>query len=371
MTNAQASSRIRVMQIIDSLNIGGAERMAVNIANELPQDTFESHLCVTRVTGSLEKEVTPNVRLLFLERKHTIDAKAFLKLAQYIRKNRIDIIHAHASSLLIANIAALLAPSVKLIWHDHYGWVVERPRNPFLFRLATTRARYVIDASTALQKWTLEEVGVSPERAQFIPNFVSPPRDGMRLNRPLPGQDGFRIVCVANLRPQKDHPTLIDAMRMIVNKEPRAHLLLVGSGNSSEYRMQLEKQVSDMKLSNHITFLGMRNDIAAILNASNIGVISSSSEAMPLAIIEYGYAKLATVSTSVGDCPFLLDEGSAGKLVPPRSPEEFADAVLAFLNDPHSRQEYGERLHQHVHDNFGVNTIIGRITEIYRRALNR
>ena len=96
------NKKIKVLQLIDSLQVGGAEVLAVNIANTLSKQRIVSHLCATRKEGPLKENIEQAVGYLFLERKKTVDIKSIKKLKKYIKKNNISIIHAHSTSYFIA-----------------------------------------------------------------------------------------------------------------------------------------------------------------------------------------------------------------------------------------------------------------------------
>ena len=112
---------MKVLQLIDSLEAGGAERVAVNYANGLVNYLDGSYLCATRAEGILKFGLSNTAGYLFLNKKSTIDIKAIKFLNEFIRKNKIDIIHAHSSSFFLGTIIKILNPKLKLIWHDHYG----------------------------------------------------------------------------------------------------------------------------------------------------------------------------------------------------------------------------------------------------------
>ena len=80
-----------------------------------------SYLCATREEGLLKESLSKDVRYLFLNKKSTLDFKAIIKLNRFIKVNKINIIHAHASSFFIATIIKILNPKLVLIWHEHYG----------------------------------------------------------------------------------------------------------------------------------------------------------------------------------------------------------------------------------------------------------
>ena len=147
----------------------------------------------------------------------------------------------------------------------------------------------------------------------------------------MPGKPGRRIVCVANFRPQKDHPNLLNAMAMVKDSVPDAHLLLAGEAADDDYKAGLAARIAELGLEGNVTWLGARRDVPAILAQCDVGVLSSRSEGLPLALLEYGAAGLATVATAVGESAEVLGSGASGVLVPPGCPEALANAIIRLL----------------------------------------
>jgi glycosyltransferase involved in cell wall biosynthesis len=203
---------------------------------------------------------------------------------------------------------------------------------------------------------------------RYIPNFVcepgpaAPPAD-------LPDAMGSRIVCVANLRPEKDHLTLLGAMAQVIREMPTAQLLLVGAGTPDRRQLLLAER-RRLGLEQHVAWLGPRDDIPAILGACDIGVLSSASEGLPLALIEYGMAGLPAVATSVGQCAEVLDEGRAGLLVPPGRPAALAGALLQLLRSPERRVAFGDRLRKRVRANYSAEAVVGQVCAMYDAILS-
>ena len=114
--------KLGVIQLIDSLNVGGSEVLAVNIANDLLEQGVNSHLCVTRKEGVLFDNLKNKNRYIFVNKTKIIDLKALFSLRRYIKRNEIHIIHAHGSSSFFAICLKFLVPKIKVIWHNHYGY---------------------------------------------------------------------------------------------------------------------------------------------------------------------------------------------------------------------------------------------------------
>jgi glycosyltransferase involved in cell wall biosynthesis len=278
------------MHVLDSLNIGGAERVAVNLANLLPRDLYEAHLCTTHSDGPLATLVAKDVHRVRLERKHRFDLAAVRNLVRYIRDRNIQILHAHGTSLFLTRWASYLCDrGVVMIWHDHYGRCELNDRQTWLYGLATRGIGGIIAVSESLAAWARRSLPFDSKRVWYIPNFIEEPADDVRVPE-LPGEAGTRIVCVANFRPQKDHVTLLHAMARIKRHTPKAHLLLVGDSADPAYVTSIRQQIVALELHGTVTYMGPRQDVAGILRGSDVAVLSSISEGLPLALLEYGAA---------------------------------------------------------------------------------
>ncbi|HEX8160364.1 MAG TPA: glycosyltransferase [Pyrinomonadaceae bacterium] len=360
-------NRVGVMHVTDTLDAGGTERVAVNLCNLLPRERFRAYLCTTRRDGSLAESVAADVGRLRLGRRWRFDAAALGRLASFVREHDIRILHAHGSALFVSGLAAMLPPRPLLVWHDHFGLPLET-RSALLDRPLARRARGVIAVSEPLADWSRRKLKIPEGRVRYIPNFVCEPRDDY-FPPELPGEPGKRIVCVANLRPQKDHLTLVKAMARVARREPGAHLLLVGASPDADYRARIEEEIARLDLARRVTLLGERRDVSAILRECDIGVLSSIAEGLPLALVEYAMAGLATVATRVGQCAEVLDEGRAGVLVPAREPGRLAEAILGLLGSPVQRVALGGMFRRRARGLYSADSVVWQVCEFYERVL--
>jgi glycosyltransferase involved in cell wall biosynthesis len=354
---------VGVMQVVDTLDTGGAERVAVNIANCLPRDRYTSYICSTRRDGGLVAALYSDVRRLSLKRQHRFDLAAGRQLVNYIKTNNIRILHAHGASLFLSAVVSTFVPGVRLIWHDHFGRCGTEERPIWLYKMASIRTSGVVAVNTLLAEWSRSRLSFPTDRVWYVPNFVSVSEAGE--TPALPGTPGNRIICVANFRPQKDHLTLLRALAIVVHQVPDAHLLLVGTTVEAEDLNAIQNEIASLGLRQNVTFLGQRTDVAAVLRGCDIGVLSSTSEGLPLSLLEYGVAGLATVATSVGQCSEVLDEGRAGLLVPPSSPAEMAAALVDMLSSAEKRATFGTRLRDRIANTYSAESTIRQICAAY------
>lgn len=361
-------SPIDVMHIIDTLDAGGAERVTVNLTNLLPRQHYRAHLCTTRREGLLANLVDSEVGRLRLERTKLVDRKALSRLVNYIREHKVKILHAHGSSLFMAGAASLFSPHPAVIWHTHFGRYALEDRRAILYKLAATRVKGIIAVNEALAEWARRRMNLPSERIWYIPNFVAE-INGDKEMPVLPGEPGKRVVCVANLRPEKDHLTLLNALELVKTSVPDVHLLLVGAETDLPYVEVLKTEISKRHMGKNISLLGQRTDVAALLAACDIGVLSSATEGLPLALIEYGMAGLATVATHVGQCAAVLDNGKAGMLVGPGEPGQLAESLLSLLNSRERRRSFGNAFQHHVKEKYSAQSILEKVCSVYDSVL--
>ena len=112
---------MKILQLIDTLSLGGAERMSVNIANVLAENGIESYLVASRKGGPLQQFLLPNVKYYSLDKKNGLDIKGFYRLIRLVKQIKPDIIHAHSTSVYWAIGLKLFVRKSKVTWHDHYG----------------------------------------------------------------------------------------------------------------------------------------------------------------------------------------------------------------------------------------------------------
>src|ERR1017187_9942132 len=151
-----AAPSLRVAQVVDSLAPGGAERFAVNLANTLADRGHESHLCSTRAEGPLAATIKPGVGRLRLNRSCALDLLAFIAFARYLNRHRIQILHAHSSSVFISMIGSVSSSAApRIVWHLHQGKLAQNSSPPLLMRLASRQVAAVIAVSRPLANWAI------------------------------------------------------------------------------------------------------------------------------------------------------------------------------------------------------------------------
>ncbi len=358
---------IDVLQVCDSLSAGGLERMLVTIANHLPRDRFRSHVCMTRNEGPLAAGLAADVRRISLGRTGKLDLRAALRLVRYAQQNNIKLVHAHGTSLFFVALASLVGRFPRVIWHDHYGRYAVEERPPLIFGPASQRASGIIAVNEPLAEWARTRLHTPADRVWYLPNFVVEPEPTPAP--PLPGQAGSRIVCVANFRPEKDHDNLLRAFKKVLTQVPAAHLILLGAVGDAAYHARIIREMSTGVFAGHVSWLGSRPDVPAILKTCEVAVLASASEGLPIALLEYGMAGMATVTTNIGQCGQVVDDGRVAVLVPSGDSEQLGAAMLSLLQSPEDRAALGRAFRRRILDVYSVGAVMGSLVSVYDAVL--
>ncbi|XMO86556.1 glycosyltransferase [Algibacter sp. AS12] len=354
---------MRVLQLIDSLEAGGAERLAVNIANGLSSNIEASFLCATRKEGFLKESLLPEVGYFFLNKKKTIDFKAIKRLISFIKKQNIKIIHAHSTSFFLATMVRLTNPNVIIVWHDHYGDSEFLENRKFkVLKGCSKYFTHIFSVNKILKTWA--ENKLKFKSVSYLPNFAT--INKLEGDTKLKGISGKRLMCLANLREQKDHITLFLAFKEVLKYYPEWTLHCIGKDFKDRYAEKVKSSIEKFELANAVYLYGSKPDVYNILKQADIGVLSSKSEGLPLALLEYGFAKLPVVSTKVGQCETVISHNYNGLLVEPNSPKEMAKALIYCIENPDDISTFAERFNRHIEENYSQIAQIETIINHYK-----
>ena len=368
---------LRVLQMIDSIGVGGAERLVARLAT-LDEPTID--VTVVTLRPSTDDVVAADLRaagkpaLTFP--MTTCDATSsswrgsaplqMIRLIRFVRNGRFDVIHTHlnASDMIGAAVGRVCRVPVVSTQHTVGRNVSHRLRRR-IRRLTLRRIAEVVAVGHTVAEEQRSALGELP--VTVIPNPAPPaqvpvPRAAMRRQLQV-APDGPLLVAAGRLEPPKDHLCMVEAMASVVTAHPDAVLLMLGSGSCGE---AIASRVRALGLGGSVRLLGLRDDVADVLGAADLFISSSAWEGMPLSILEAMSAGLPVVATDVGDCRALL--GDTGVIVPPRTPVALAQAISSLLDDPERAAELGRAARQRALTDYGLDQWVRSLVAVYRRV---
>jgi glycosyltransferase involved in cell wall biosynthesis len=349
---------MRIIQLIDSLEAGGAERMAVNYANALATEVAFSGLVATRKEGALLNQINYKVSYLFLNKQKTIDFGAVFRLKKYVKENKISIVQAHSSSFFLALLLKMVYPSIKIIRHDHYGNSDFLNQRPFFILQITARFfGGVITVNQKLKIWSEQKLGA--KNVIYLPNFSELQTE---ICKPtiLKGITQKKIVCLANLRLQKNHFLLLEVAQKVLLSHPDWSFHLVGKDFQDKYSEQIKTKIKEFHLEKNVFVYNSKPDVANILNQAAIAILTSESEGLPVSLLEYGRCKKAVVVTAVGELPTIIKNNKNGFVVTSNEPELFFIALKKLLENENLRTTFGEALYQTISEGYTSEIVLNQ-----------
>lgn len=359
--------------------IGGAEHVAVDLAIALDRERFESLFCAIKrpQTPTREQELrAAGVEFFPLGFETIRDVRLIPRLVRLLRRERVDILHAHLwDANLVGVIAGRLAGTPVIVAHEHTWSFEDQP-----LRVATDRFLISRGASTMLcvseedRRKMVEVERIPWERIQVVPNGIPPLPEpsGWDVRAELRIPDGAQVLgAVAVLREQKRLDVLIEALGLLVGRLSDPHLIIAGDDVGRGNRARLEQTAASLGLATRVHLIGRRSDIADVLAAMDVACLSSDFEGMPLSVMEYMAAAKPIVATRVGGVPEIVDDGVEALLVPRRDPAALANAVERILLDPVLAADLGRAARARQQRERSLATAVERVETIYEGLYGR
>lgn len=331
---------MKIMQVIPYFCFGGAETMCENLTYALQASGHEV------VVVSLYQEHTPisarmeaaGVRIVYLDKKPGLDLSMIPKLTRLMGKERPDVVHSHLNLIKYAVAAAKLAGVPKCVHTVHN----------LADKEAESRSQMLLNGFYYSRGWSVP-VALSPEVHRSIAAFYQLPPEkipmvcnGIDLSRCQPKEDyslGETVVIthIGRFNEQKNHEGLLRAFQKIHAAFPQTRLDLLGDGERME---TVKAQARELGVSDSVRFLGSQSNVYPYLQQSDLFVLPSRYEGMPMTLIEAMGTGVPIVASAVGGVPDMITDGESGRLTSCDS-EEFAHAVIQLLENAELREKLG------------------------------
>jgi sugar transferase (PEP-CTERM/EpsH1 system associated) len=363
---------MRIVQVTESLEIGGAERVVVTLANALSARHETSVICLKKL-GALARDL-PESAVSCLGKREGNDPGAILRLARALRQARADVVHAHDWGCYLDTMSAAWLARVPVAVHTVHGEymtyapgrlnALKKSLRHFFERRAASRFGNVVCVSDALRAHVAEEIGIVDSRLRTIANGVQV-GPLARTRRCEPG--ALRFISVGRLAAVKNYALLLRAFAPLAARWPGSTLTLVGDGPE---RASLEKLTAELRIGGNVQFLGFRSDIDELLAQSDVFVLASLSEGIPMSILEAMKSGLSVVATRVGGVPATVVDGETGILVASEDEAAFTGALASLVEDPPRVQAQGAAGHARALAKFSVEAMVAAYESLYqgRRA---
>lgn len=366
----------RICQLLHGLPIGGAEVLAYRLAKRLGERHSFVFICLDELGTLGEALRDEGFPVHVLNRRPGIDWRCIRQLAGLVRRERIDLVHAHQyTPFFYAMSARVLASRTPVLFTEHGRWHPDYPRAKRIWfnRIFLQKRDRVVGVGEAVRQALIANEGISPGRVGVIYNGIdlsafhngTPDRLSVRQELGLKPDD-FVIAQVARLDGLKDHPTAVRTMARVAAEHPSVRLLIVGEGPERE---RIEAEIAKWNVAGSVRMLGLRRDIHRILAASDAFLLTSISEGVPLTLIEAMAAGLPIVSTKVGGVGEVVRDSETAILAAPGDDHALAKALLRLLGDAQLRSEMGRHGRSRAHEVFSEDQMHAEYSKLYESML--
>ncbi len=367
---------VRVLWLIKGLGLGGAEKLLALAASHVDRSRFEYQLAFllpwkTALVADLEAQGIP---VTCLNHRVPWDPRVLSRLARTLRRERIDVLHAHTPYAgVVGRIAARLVRTPHVVYTEHN---LQERYHP-VTRVLNQATMRLCDLTIVVS----DEVGHSLQASPFVKavpvrtilngvdadDLLRLAREGGDVREELNIAEDRLVVGVVNVfRPQKRLDLWVRAARSIAALEPRAVFVVVGEGPS---RSDVEALARREGMEGRIHFPGLRRDAPRFMASFDVFMLASDYEGLPVAVLEAMALRTPVVATRVGGLPEVVDDGQSGYLVDPGAPDALAARVLTLLQTPAQRKAFGEAAAARVRERFSIARMVRETEGVYTRLI--
>lgn len=337
----------RILYIIGSLDIGGSEKQLLKAIDFLKKD-FEISVLLLYKKGHLYQTINQNEIKIYdpiFEKSGRIFGIinlifSLFRCAYLIKRANIDLIHSFLPfSYLVTTLSVLIFKNKKFIMsrrslNYYQKWKILKKIEYFLHR----KTDLIFANSKAIANQLKNEEGVSEEKIKLIYNSV----DQVKLLDLKKKKDDRRtLIHIANIIPYKNHKLVLKSLYRIKNRNFK--ILFIGGIINFDYYKELLELVKSYRLNNQVNFLGIKRNTTSYLVKSTIGLLSSDTEGLPNAVLEYISFGLPVVATDVGGIREIIKDGVNGYLVKKNNSNEMAKRIELLLSSNNLRKKLSKK----------------------------
>jgi len=381
MNKNHVSRKYRVLHLIDSGGLYGAERVILNLSLEMRESPFISivgmftnNRSVTPELGKVAKDL--GIQTSYIPLRSKFNPLNIFIVINFLKKNRLDIIHSHGYKPTILAYLPSVFLKIPLISTCHL-WFKEDWKLKIYYKIESMVIKH-LPVVTGVSEEICHQIvakGVDKERVKLIHNGIniknygiSPNPSTVSAKKELNIKEGdFVIGTVGRLAKQKSHYSLLNAMKILNDMNIKVKCIIIGDGY---LRNKLEKEKSKLGLNANVFFLGFREDVLNLITLMDVFIMTSLKEGFPMALLEAMALKKPIISTPVGDVEKLLQHGENGLVYQVGDIYSLVDHITALKKDREYRLRLGNAAYEKVLMDFTSKSMTKKYLSIYTELLD-
>ena len=353
---------MKILQVIDRLEVGGAERVAVDLSILLSKNNanYVDFLCLLD-TAVLDDELTAeNIKIIYLNRKQKFNPFTLRKTLKIL--NEYDIVHVHSRHVLRyigLTFLPIFKRCFKLVFHDHYGAIDTDSSISTYLKFCIKKASTYIGVSESLTKWaTMNKLN---KRVYLLSNIVrSQSVDRVFFTK-------SKIIVVGNFRPQKNYEFLCHLISVLPNE---VSIDLYGTRVDKEYYTKIVALKTELRIDDRLQFISGEKNITELLCNYKLGLHCAESETGPLVAIEYLSRKLPVIMYRTGEVAETMSKYSTQLLMTDFELDKWKSKIESLLNDESQLIQIEELSKKIYKENYSEENYTKACQNIYQHIIN-
>jgi glycosyltransferase involved in cell wall biosynthesis len=357
---------MKLLQICSARSIGGGERYLADLSNSLTERGHDVFVALAP-DAPLKDELSgvPKGNFLFSRMRNALDIFSAFELADFARRNNIEIIHAHlARDYPLAALTARIA-NKPFVLTRHVLFPLKRLQKYFL-----KNVRGIIAPSNAIAESIKKQNLFSPDKITII-------RYGIHLKHfsrvEKTPDETFVVGTIGHLAPIKGHDVFVRAAAIVLKKQPNIRFVIVGEDKlpSGKNRRELEDLIGQLNLKSKIELAGWTDDVRPFLQKFDLFVSAARAEAFGLVIVEAMLYGLPVVATRSEGATEIIEDGTSGILTPNEDAEAMANTILELFEDENERERLNSNARRRVEEHFSLDRMVTKTEEFYRCVVEK
>jgi len=361
------NKKINLLYLINSFDIGGAEKAMSKIVSGLDKEKYNITVVALKMgSGQIVPEIEKSgIETVNLEAKNKFDFRIIFKLYKLLKDKKVDILWCslfHATFLGRITGRLLKIPIIINWEHNErfYGFF-----RVFLNKITSLFSDIIVADSEKVALQVKNQLKIPFQKIKVIPIC------GLDIN------NYFKIInkrnkskCIVGsvgmLNEQKGYSYLIKSAKIVIQKYSKTEFIIAGEGSS---RSKLEQLISESNLTNSLKLLGYQSDIPKILSKVDIYVQPSLWEGLCITVIEAMASGLPVIASDVGGVSESVVNGRTGFLVPPKDPEILAKKIIHLIKNPNLRKEMGENGRKIAEKKYSTDKMMAKIENLLNEII--
>lgn len=358
--------KIKIIHIIPTLDMGGAERAVVDIAKNLNPADFQVKVICLKRFGHWGLELkNKNVEMISLGQKDKLGILILPKLIRILKRENPDIVHTHLFGAdFYGRLAAWLAGVDIIVSTEHNLNISEGRIKKILKKYSAALAKAIVASSSAIEKYLIKSEGAKADKISVIRYGIEVDKF-LNKQRVFVGKEEIILGFMGRLTEQKGVDLLIGALAKLRNQK-----IVCRIAGQGELQEELKRRIVENNSSNKVSLLGQVKNSKNFFDELDIFILPSRWEGLGIVILEAALSGLPVIASNIDGIKEVIENGISGILTEPGDIDALAEKIKNLAGNPEERKRLGLNLQNKVKNEFNLERMVGEYENLYFKLIN-